>query len=166
MAETFEQALKQAHIAEQILATHFLEVGCAVEWTNEKGTGRDMLVRIRGVVFGVEVKDEENFRDSGNIAIERAQNLNGDPSGLGITTADIWIHVFGSGGPYMAYRVIPMKRFLSRNKQAYPIRPFGKSDNANKGNLVPVAVLQTQPWADYCESFGELYMSSVWELES
>jgi hypothetical protein len=165
MGDVFQQTLQRGQIAERILATRFLELGCGVEWTNEEHTGRDMLVRMRGELFGIEVKDEQNYAESGRIAIERQQNEHRDPSGIAITTADIWIHVFGPDGPYVIYRVIPMKRFLSRYKDKYRILQFGQSDNSNRGHLVPIAILQTHTWADYCETADELYMSKVWAAQ-
>jgi hypothetical protein len=164
MVDVFKETLMRGQIAERILASRFLEVGADVQWTNEKNSGCDLTVRLPGKsLFRIEIKDEQNYAYTGNIAIERIQNKNKDPSGLAITTSDVWIHSFGTDGPYFAFRVVPMKRFLHRNREQYPIKPFGQADNKNAGQIVPIAVLQTQNWADYCESFEDLFMSSIWD---
>lgn len=163
MGNVFQENLLRAQITERVLADRFLEAGCVVEWNNEKESGCDMTIRRKGRLHRIEVKDEQNHEGSGNIAIERTQGQDGKPSGISITTADIWVHVFGADGPYVIFQVIPMKLFLAGNRGIYRIIKFGQADNNNAGRIIPRAVLHTVEWADDCESFDELYMSKAWE---
>lgn len=160
--EQFESTLTMAHHVEYRVATKALEYGCHVEWDDVKESGRDLNVRVHKPIERVEIKDESNYFGTGNVVIERSQGDPKQPSGIGITTADVFLHVFGTDGPFVLYRVQQMKVFLQMNLYRWPAKLFSGSDNNNHGHLVKYAEFISQPWAELCNSWDELWMSRVW----
>jgi len=104
------------------------EFGFACGKNTEKGKFSyfDILAIINKEEVTLEVKFDIYANKSGNIAIETFNPKTGKPSGLGITKADLWVHI--TDQPY----VTTVKRLKKFVEDTPPFRTIacGGDDNA------------------------------------
>ena len=65
-----------------------------------------------------ELKSETfQWEQTGNIAIEYA--CDGEPSGIAVTEADMWVHELRRNGKTLMYLMVPMERMKELARDAY-----------------------------------------------
>lgn len=109
------------------------------------------VVAPSGLVFRVEVKNEDAYADSGNILVELRQGSPPKPSGLSSSESTICVHTLGDAAAL--YRSQEMRIYLSasliaKNVSYSNLGVFGKSDNNNRGVKVRRGMLDGWPWYD------------------
>jgi hypothetical protein len=66
----------------------------------------------------IELKSETwQWEQTGNICVEYRQN--GEPSGIAITEADIWVHELRRNGDTLLWLMIPIPRLKELAREAY-----------------------------------------------
>ena len=96
--------------------------------------------------FTTEVKHDLYANKSGNIAIETFNPKTGKDSGLGITKADLWVHI--TDIPYIT-SVKKLKEYVEENKP-FRIIDCGGDDNATlylyKADIILDAIFTPFTW--------------------
>jgi len=133
--------------AEMEVALAFFGAGWAVQWKNARER-RDLVVWNGSGPELLEIKNESAFAGGANLCIELVQGYDNRPSGLAVSQSTVCIHYFGDY--CWLYRTQAMRLFI-RSRQ-FPVRPFGKSDNRNRGILLPTKELCDTAWAGECET--------------
>lgn len=110
----------------------------------------------------VEIKNEDNYANSGNICLEVMQGRNGAnrPSGIAVSEASILIHTFQDH--CAVYRRSKMaERLRSRYVgKEVELRNFG--DNGNRGFVLPVSDFWHENWFDWIQTTS-IAKSKLWE---
>jgi len=110
----------------------------------------DLLVTFP-YLFGIEIKDEDNFADSGNICIETFQGEPRRPSGLMISATQFFVHTLGAMS--IVYSTPHMQRCVAGAIEAGRLteRVFANADNHNGGVIVKRSKLTWRSrWVDEC----------------
>jgi hypothetical protein len=69
-------------------------------------------------IHKIELKSESHqWEETGNICIEFAQN--GQPSGIAITEATVWVHELKRDGETLCYLMFPVERLKKLAREAY-----------------------------------------------
>lgn len=120
------------------------------------------VVTIRHV-FRVEVKDESRYANSQNLCLEMYQGPKGFPSGILKSGATITVHLMGDA--CRLYRTNEMQVLLTNvfeKHNQYPVKLMEKSDNMNKGMVIPISRFRNQyTWFDE-KHLSELPESKLW----
>ena len=114
----------------------------------DTGAYGDLWVIKNKIPYVIQIKNEDNFSDSLNICIEIFQGISKKPSGISICESQICIHTMGEYS--ILYRTQYMRLFISKNREKYKIKNYSKSDNKNKGLLIPIKDLIEYWWFDKC----------------
>lgn len=112
-------------------------------FTHDLAFGEEAEDWVKGIftgAFKVEVKSDRMAHKTGNLFIEVFSR--GKPSGISITTADIWIYRIEAHGtaiivPTRIIKEVVRECFL-KNNQKYTL---GGDNNTSKGVLVPMIKL-------------------------
>ncbi len=159
----FQKQNKKGASAELKLQWSYLKAGCLVEPDNCDGR-RDFNIRINGRMEMIEVKNEDNYKDSGNLCIELYQGKDKKrPSGLAISESTIFVHTLGD--QVALYRTQYMRLWLRDNKRNYPLINFNQADNGNGGYIIPITDLNNLAWFDICK-FKQVPYSKIYQCPS
>ena len=126
----FKKDLPVGQMGEYLVQQLLERIGMDCESNDDKYY--DISASFNDKTLYVEVKLDLYAEKSGNIAIEFFNPKTGQPSGIGITKADIWAHVLmdkGSPEIWMA-NVDKLKKFI----ETFPAKrvvPCGGDDNAS-----------------------------------
>lgn len=158
----FDECLTLGQNAELRVAEEFLKNGWIVQLNSDKER-YDFWV-YGGLIYLIEVKNEDKFSDSGNIIIEMYQGLNGKkPSGIKVSESNIFIHTLKNMA--VLYRTQSMRSFISERwpKLKYELKDFKNADNGNGGLTLAIANFFNYSWFDYCD-FENITRSKVFEV--
>ncbi len=105
-------------------------VACQLNSDPSKYREYDLSCELNKKEFFIEAKFDKYCERSGNIAIEFYNPKAGKPSGIGVTTADIWAHAITCPYSIWVTSVSKLKRFILENK---PLRTIscGGDDNSS-----------------------------------
>ena len=147
MKKTILRDLSLGESAEQFIINLYEFMGYPSSKNNDKKTRSfyDIVSKNKKVEFTTEVKYDIYANRSGNIAIETFNPKSGKPSGLGITKADLWVHI--TDQPYVT-SVKALKKYVDNN-DPFKIIPCGGDDNATlylyKANIILEAIFKPLP---------------------
>ncbi len=148
METDFEKALAGGQTKEFVIALIFFLAGCPIEWDNIDSR-QDIITRVNGRHERIEVKDEDNYANSGNICIERYQGINQKKySGLSISESTVFIHTLDKKA--VLYRTQSMRVWLGSNKEKLKLKNFPNADNGNCGYITPISYFNSRRWFDLC----------------
>ena len=116
--------------------------------TLDSGAYGDLWVMKNKIPYVIQVKNEDKYSDSPNLCIEIYQGISQKPSGISICESQICIHTFGD--VVIIYRIQYMRLFISASQEKCKIISYFKSDNNNKGILLPRKDLVNFWWFDIC----------------
>lgn len=156
----FQQQFEIGQEKEREILNIFRRAGWIGELFNFKSFG-DLWVIKDKIPYVIEVKNEDNFYNSGNILLELYQGDSKKPSGLSICEAQICIHTLKEKAAI--YRTQPMRLFLKKYGFTR-IMKYGKSDNKNLGGREPIKRFLKYPWFELCQLY-ELSESKVFTYE-
>ena len=160
--DSFEHDLKTGHEKEKEILNIFRNEGWVGSLLNTGAYG-DLWVIKDKIPYVIQVKNEDKYSDSPNICIEIYQGSPQKPSGISICESQICIHTFGNN--IVIYRIQYMRLFISANQNKYKIINYFKSDNNNKGILLPKKDLINFYWFDYC-NFENITKSKIFLRET
>ena len=145
--EAFQSQNAFGQEGQNVVMLSLLKGGCSVQKA-DADNWRDMVANIGGQTFRLEIKNEDRHQHTGNIAIETFQGRNKKPSGLSITSSDVWIHKIGA--MCVAYRVPDMKTWLYECASIFKLspKPFAGADGGCGGYVVPIRFLDNRSWTD------------------
>lgn len=150
MSTAFLKTLvEQGHPAEARVAMAFYLGGWTVSPRND-GSLLDLVGEPPGgLPWWLEVKNEDNQAQTGNLCIELHQGIPPRWSGLQVTESHVWVHTLGEN--VAAYRVKHMKPFIRQGWADWRhIDEFRGADNHNGGILVPIDAADGKGWFDVC----------------
>ncbi len=145
--EKFENDLIIGHEKEEEILSIFRHEGWIGDMLDTRAYG-DLWVMKNKIPYVIQVKNEDTYSDSPNICIEIYQGTPQKPSGISICESQVCIHTFGNN--LVIYRIQYMRLFISKNQKNYKIIDYFKSDNNNKGLLIPKKDLIGKWWFDNC----------------
>lgn len=108
----------------------------------------DLWVMKDKIPYVIQVKNEDEYSGGPNICIEIYQGVPKTPSGISICESQVCIHTLENNS--VLYRTQYMRLFISANREKYKIIDYFKSDNDNKGLLMPQKDLIGKWWFDIC----------------
>ena len=145
--ENFENSLEIGRKKEKEILNIFRNEGWLGDLLDTGAYG-DLWVMKNKIPYIIQVKNEDKYSDSLNICIEIYQGEPKRPSGISICEGQICIHTFGNN--IVIYRTQYMRLFISANQDQYRVIDYFKSDNNNKGILLPRKDLINFWWFDIC----------------
>jgi len=145
--ENFENDLKIGHEKEEEILRIFWYEGWVGGILDTRAYG-DLWIMKNKIPYVIQVKNEDKYSGSPNICIEIYQGIPQKPSGISICESQVCIHTFENNS--VIYRIQYMRLFISANQEKYKIISYFKSDNNNKGILLPIKDLINFWWFDVC----------------
>lgn len=133
----FPKQNKIGKSGENYVLKAFEDCGICCSLIRGKNSYYDMACNFDGLIFFAEIKNDRMATFTKNIAIEFYNTKNGQPSGLSITKADIWIHIVNQQ-IYMM-RTDKLKTVLGQNA---PTKIIEGGDNNALIYLYDQALLQ------------------------
>ena len=121
----------------------------------------DFELHFNNHVFRVEVKNEDNYADGGNICVETRQGRPLRPSGVTWSEATVFVHTLGDN--CALYRRREMHAWLRIEFQAGRKKEMVFGDNNNRGFILAYCELGDFDWFDFC-SFGQMGNSRLWNF--
>lgn len=158
--ESFLEKFKDGHDKEkEVIHIFSVEPGWSAHLDDARSS-HDISVSFDGRTEKVEIKNEDNYANSGNVIVEYYQGEH-KPSGILASKAYVFIHSLGTMA--FLYKVEEMKVWLERMDKLFPIIALAKSDNNNMGRKVAIrSVLESQhKWNDFI-AFKKIPHSHVW----
>jgi hypothetical protein len=144
----FEARNREGRAAEVRIAEAFFLGGWFTR-ARSMGASRDLEVFLPGGVAILEVKNEDNYATSPHLCIEMKQGEGeGRFSGIWASESTHCVHTFGE--KCVVYRTQIMRQFIEVRRLSGVLRvePFARSDNFNRGVLVPKRELVMKTWVD------------------
>lgn len=141
----FQEALPKGHEAERRVASILLRAGAQVQHRSNRSSFDLTATLAFGRPELIEVKNEDEYAQSGNICLELTQGKEGKPrraSGLAISESTVMVHTLGK--QLALYRTRDMRLFVKQC--GIKPQPFG--DWGNEGIIMPLNRLEGQPWFD------------------
>lgn len=140
--ETFKQDLKQGQKIEDALLKCMIDNGWKVRRNNT--WAYDLAVFTNTRFHLVEVKDESNYADSGNIAVEMYIGKDKRKSGILKSDANVYIHYLA--GRCIVYRKTEMLQYILGAIQEGSLKSFeyGKGDDHVEGVLLRISDLDAK----------------------
>ena len=137
---TFHKDLRQGLAVEQHLR-HLIETKRPGAITKD-GPGNsaydfEVIHPANGMIAWVEVKDESNYKHTGNVCIETCRTSMSEPSGIATTLADVMVHYFDDDNMFV-HNVAKTQQALMAMGGRYFERRFSKTDVAAGGYIIPV----------------------------
>lgn len=150
--ETFYEQDAFGKVCEEKVLDALSKTGWEVKWRPEVGQkhSRDALLwHPKWDFCAVEIKNESKMSHTGNIAVEMTNNYK--PSGILVSTADVFIHYLGD--PLVAiYQKEAMLGLLRRLRRSggLVLRYCRKADNHSRVVLLPISTLPVGEGFDVC----------------
>ena len=160
---SFESCFKLGHDTEIHVANKFLEDEWLVNLNSCKS--RHDLWVFNKSPFLIEVKNEDEYSESGNICIELYQGKNNiKPSGLKTSESTIYIHTLKE--KVVLYRTQYMRLYIAERWHQLKClqENFKNADNGNGGLVLAINNFINFSWFDYLD-FKNLTKSKIFRRE-